>query len=528
MKIICSLISLFLSLFLITSCHHVINSNAKNDLKSQDMLNIGKITRIPLSDHITEYNFEIYNTSLHNLMLSGFQDLKVNDEILKSLHHRFLRDSSPAVFDYMLCANLPAKSSCIVRMHIQNDDVTNTIGDFDFKFTFSDILNHKDFDVHEKIRYRKQSLSENRVPVIYYLESNDTSFKLSGHQVSSVTIPMVFKDGFTDIKVQNNLKEFLHYSLAGCSTNNINPNTTCLLKIVVEGGHDFSGTIILTGVNKISKETQAIVEIPISNQLNEQKLQKTLKTQSDIITVTKKIYPPSKQEISGDGSIKNPYSYYTIGGNDFGITFNYTNNTDRDLTDFSVSNFFMIGYTVDMNLTTCPTNAEVGVLKAWQSCTLSLLAMNPDTPDLATLDAEIVSAAPEVSFIDRGKFIQLQDTSFIYTQVSPLFKPSIEVSIPKYDSQNYHWKISTNMHLASTNKSAKNIKFSIESPQGKAILFNSSDGTDKNYCQIALGSDNSCVVSFETYYIPSISLMVKATSDTPGSLPVIISQNVQL
>lgn len=528
MRIICNFVSFFLTLLLITSCHNVINSNAKNDLTNQNMLNVAKIARIPLADHVTEYNFEIYNTSSHNLMLSGFQGLKINDEILKSLHNRFVKDSSPATFDYMLCANLPAKSSCIVRMHIQNQDVTNAIGEFDFTFTFSDILNHKDFDIHEKIRYRQQQLAENRVPVIYYLEPYDTAFKLADHQVSSVTIPMVFKEGFTDIKVQNNLKEFLHYSLAGCSTNNINVNTTCLLKIVVEGGHDFSGTIILTGVNKISKEKQDIAAIPISNQVNQQKSQKTLKVQSEIVTVTKEIFSPSKQELSGDGSIKNPYNYYTIGGNDFGITFNYTNNTDHDLTDFSVSNFFMIGYTVDMNLTTCPTHAEVGVLKAWQSCKLSLLAMNPDTPDLVTLDAEIVSAAPEISFIDQGKFIQLQDNSFIYTQVSPLFKPSIEVAIPKYDSQNYRWRISTNMHLADTNKSSKNIKFSIESPLGKAIIFNSSEGADKNYCQIASGSDSSCNVSLETYYIPSISLVVKAVSDVPGSLPVIISHNVKL
>lgn len=94
---------------------------------------------------------------------------------------------------------------------------------------------------------------------------------------------------------------------------------------------------------------------------------------------------------------------------------------------------------------------------------------------------------------------------------------------PEYNANSYRWHVVLNMSADSLINNDKNntILFSVESPQGN-VFFNSSDGEGKKDCKINNLKNKTCFVSFDVYYSPQISVLVKVTQGGATSLPLFL------
>ncbi len=518
---------LYFILFILLAACKSTNSTAvsqKTDIVADGGIYAGKIAALPISQQLSEYTFEIYNSSNYDFILSEFQHLSV--DLNEGKRHQYY--SNEIAIDYMLCDSLPVKSSCMVRVHLKNSFFKEKTGQMELSFKFINALNRQSSNLIVPLKYnliddttstKDMFVAENNVIADFALLSSD--------QADSLTVPIYFLKDIKNLEFYSKNKSGVLVNLFGCNQQQIFANHLCLLKIMLQGGKEFKDEIILK--SEAGETSTVLMTIPVSNIIDKSKTPDLLNSQYPYIKVSVEgLTANGNKALSGNGTIEHPYIYSTNTGDDAKLIFTYKNTADFDLTSFGINSFFMVGYTVDTSDTNCAYAPNLGVLKAQSSCRLTLKAIHPDTPGLVSLSGVFVSAAPEVSFIDKDGFRVFQDNNLVYSQVMPAFIADLSVSKPEYNASNSRWHVVLNMSADSLNNNKNNtILFTVESPEG-SVLFNSSDGAGKKDCKINLSKNKTCFVSFDAFYNPQISVLVKVTESGTNSLPLFLHNTVQL
>ena len=129
---------------------------------------------------------------------------------------------------------------------------------------------------------------------------------------------------------------------------------------------------------------------------------------------------------SGSGIANDPYKVNTTNGDDFAITYTYTNTGSSPAQYLTVFPTYSAYYNVTgVGVTPCPINSSIN-LQPNQSCQLEIKGLNPNLPNLANISGAYNLHTPGVSFKNlNGDMLILDNFGDTYIDFNALYTAQI-------------------------------------------------------------------------------------------------------
>ncbi len=200
---------------------------------------------------------------------------------------------------------------------------------------------------------------------------------------------------------------------------------------------------------------------------------------------------------SGSGTIGAPYTVNTINGNDFTVTYTYTNSGTADATYFAVSPNLSAYYTVTgTGSNPCPIGSTI-TLAVGASCQLQVQGLNPNLYNVAQIAGAYNFHTPGVSFRDSSNgIIILNNFGDIYINFVAFFTAQI---IPTTTFNTSTGNITSKMTVTILSASSfANLSFIVYSPSssgGSVTYTNDGSSSTSNICTLDSTVGESCYVN---------------------------------